>query len=245
MSSRFTERFLVTYSSVLTTACLAAAITACTTSKARTRFSEIDVQRINVVEPDGTVRLVISDKTRFPGSFAHGREIRRQDRTAAGLLFLNEEGTEMGGLIFDGQKDKDGQVRSNGHLSFDQYDQDQIVSIDGGQEGAAKRVMMVFSDRGDWPIWGAVDEITRIKALPPSQQQEAMAKFLASHPGDHNRIILGRAADQSAVFRMADPEGHDRIVMRVTADGKAVLQFLDESGKVLDELPRREGARHR
>jgi hypothetical protein len=30
-------------------------------------FDQITVRRVNVVEPDGTVRLVISDKNEFPG----------------------------------------------------------------------------------------------------------------------------------------------------------------------------------
>jgi hypothetical protein len=40
---------------------------------------------------------------------------------------MNDEGTEMGGLIFGGQKDSKGEIHHEGHLSFDQYDQDQGV----------------------------------------------------------------------------------------------------------------------
>jgi len=32
----------------------------------------------------------------------------------------------MGGLTFDGWKDKNGKIQNNGHLSFDQYMQDQV-----------------------------------------------------------------------------------------------------------------------
>ena len=87
---------------------------------------------------------MISDKPKFPGSFFQGKEISRPDRQTTGLLFLNDEGTEMGGLIFDGAKGKDGQVRSNGHLSFDQYDQDQISAVDAGQDGSDKRTRSSF-----------------------------------------------------------------------------------------------------
>jgi hypothetical protein len=65
-----------------------------------------------------------------------------------------------------------------------------------------------------------------------------MKKFVETHPGDHPRVQLGRAADNSAVLRMEDTEGRDRIVMKVDADGAPVLQFLDQNGKVVDELPR-------
>jgi hypothetical protein len=95
--STFSERFLIVYSSVVTLAFAGTIMAACAASSGKPRFDEIDVQRINVVEPDGTLRLVISNKTAFPGSFIHGREIQRPDRNATGRLFLNDEGTEMGG----------------------------------------------------------------------------------------------------------------------------------------------------
>lgn len=57
-------------------------------------FDEIDVHRINIVEPDGTLRQVISDKAKFPGSFVNGKEIARPDRHDNGQLFLNGEGTK-------------------------------------------------------------------------------------------------------------------------------------------------------
>jgi hypothetical protein len=64
----------------------------------------------------------------------------------------------MGGLIFDGAKSKDGQISGNGHLSFDQYDQDQVFAIDAGQDGTAKQTMLVISDRGDYPLHESLEE---------------------------------------------------------------------------------------
>jgi hypothetical protein len=37
-------------------------------------FDEIRVQRINVVEPDGALRLVISDHAKLPGIIVRGKE---------------------------------------------------------------------------------------------------------------------------------------------------------------------------
>jgi hypothetical protein len=91
---------------------------------------------------------------------------------------MNDEGTEMGGLIYGGAKGQDGQIRSNGHLSFDQYDQDQMFSLDAGQEGPTKRTMLVISDGGDYPFHEAIDEIARIKSLSGQERETAMKKFL-------------------------------------------------------------------
>jgi hypothetical protein len=63
------------------------------------------VERINVVEPDGTLRLAISNQTKFPGPIYHGKEYPHPDRKTAGRLFFNDEGSENGGMIFGGAKD--------------------------------------------------------------------------------------------------------------------------------------------
>jgi len=244
MKADWQRRFLVIYSGVLTAVFAGSVIVGCASAMKKPRFDQIDVQRINVIEPDGTLRLVISNKAKFPGSYFEGKEIRRPDRQDTGLLFINEEGTEMGGLTFDGAKNQDGQIASSGHLSFDQYDQDQVFAIDAGQEGPSKRTMLVISDRGEYPLHEFIDEFARMKALPQGPRQAAMKAFVEAHPGDHPRILLGRERDKSALLRMKDTEGRDRIVMKVDADGSPLLQFLDERGRVVEQLPRDRGAGH-
>jgi hypothetical protein len=244
MEADWKQRFLVIYSGVLTAVFTGSVIFGCAAATKRARFDQIDVQRINVIEPDGTVRLVISDKTRFPGSYFEGKELRRTDRQDTGLLFMNEEGTEMGGLTFDGAKGKDGHITSSGHLSFDQYDQDQVLAFDADQEGTEKQTMLTISDRGEYPLHESLDDYARIKTLPEGQRQAAIKAFRETHPGDHPRILLGRESDKSALLRMKDTEGRDRIVMKVAADGSPLLQFLDESGRVVEQLPRNPGAGH-
>ena len=67
--SHMFTKILVVYSTVLTT--LLAAFTLAGSAAARgqdrvQRFDEIDVHRINVREPDGTLRMVISNHARLP-----------------------------------------------------------------------------------------------------------------------------------------------------------------------------------
>jgi hypothetical protein len=236
MSFVVKERFWEIYAGVLT-AVFAITVLGGFAGKRKPTFDEIDVRRINIVEPDGTLRLVISDKARFPGSFVNGKEIARPDRHDTGLLFLNQEGTEMGGLTFDGWRDKNGEIQNNGHLSFDQYMQDQVFSLDAGQEGGQHYSLMNFTDRGDYSIMDAFEAKKRIDALPTVQQQPEWKRFFETHTGDAHRIVLGRARDESAVLKMKDKQGRDRLVMQVAADGSAVIRFLDENGKVQSQLP--------
>ncbi len=230
------QRFLAIYSGVLT---LVFAITVvCGFGAPRdATFDQITVHRINFVEPDGTPRLIISDRAEFPGEYIHGKEYRRSDRSVvAGMLFMNDEATENGGMLWGGRKNSDGKIENFGHLSFDQYDQDQIFTIDSGREGEDRFSGIQIDDRGDYPIQEGIEAGSRIKALPQDQREAELKKFLATHRGDANRIYLGRAPDKSASLRMKDEQGRDRLVLRVNAEGNPVIQFLDANGKVTNEF---------
>ena len=237
MSSLTNQRFLTVYSGVLTVAFAVTVLCGFVLPAKKTAFEEIDVQRINIVEPDGKIRLIISDKDKFPGSYIKGTEFARPDRKTTGMIFMDDEGTEMGGLTFHGSRDKDGKVQSDGHLSFDQYMQDQTFSIDAGEEDGKRYSAITISDRGDYPITEGLEAVQRIHALPQEQRQAEWKKFMASHPGDHSRIAFGRSTDKSAVLRMKDPDGHDRLVIQVMADGSPVIKFLDKDGRVISQLP--------
>ncbi len=230
------QRFLEIYSGVLT-AVFAISVLGGFANSRKTTFDEIDVRRINIVEPDGTLRMVISDKAEFPGSFIKGKEIARPDRQDTGMLFLNDEGTEMGGLTFGGLKDKNGTIQGDGHLSFDQYMQDQVFSIDAGQEGSKHYSLITIGERGDYSIMDAFEAKKRIDALPADQRRAEWKKFAETHPGDANRIVFGRAPDASAVLKMRDNQGRDRLLIQVAVDGSPVIQFLNEEGKVASQLP--------
>jgi hypothetical protein len=118
-------KILVIYSTALTT--LLAAFTVAGTASARGQdrvqlLDEIDVHRINVREPDGTLRMVISNHARLPGVIVRAKENPPVDRPYAGMLFYNDEGTENGGLVFGGHRNANGEVVDAGvALSFDRY----------------------------------------------------------------------------------------------------------------------------
>jgi hypothetical protein len=58
----------------------------------KTKFGEIAVLRLNIVEPDGTLRMVISDKARFPGIILHGTEHPHPNRKSAGMKGKDVDG---------------------------------------------------------------------------------------------------------------------------------------------------------
>ena len=210
-------------------------------------FDEITVERINVVEPDGTPRLVIADKGRFPGWFFKGKEGSRADRAGeAGMLFMNDEGTENGGLIFGGYEGKDGVPHAWGHLSFDEYEQDQTMSLDTQQDGADRSAGIRILDNGSARITPEVlAAFGKVKTMPrdtPEQVaavKKAMAELMVKYPiEEHPRAYLGRDSDKASSLRLADAGGHNRIILKVGEDGTPEMEFLDASGKVVERWPK-------
>ena len=231
------RNFLAIYSGALTLVFAITILGGFAPSK-KTSFEEITVQRINVVEPDGTLRMVIADKAHFPGIILKGQEHPHPNRKTAGMLFFNDEGTENGGLTFGGMKDKNGQASSYGHLSFDEYEQDQVFTIDAGQQGDRHRSGLSLVDNANYPIGELIAVTDRIRNLPQDQQKAEIAKFVETHGRPHQRFYLGKTDDHAVALRLKDAEGRDRIVIQVAADGSSVIRFLDQKGALISELPR-------
>jgi hypothetical protein len=231
-----TQSCLLVYSGILTLV-LAVVVLSGSTSPKRTSFDVIDVKRINVVEPDGTVRLVISDKAHFPGLLVRGR-VFPYDRNTAGMIFYDDEGTENGGLIFGGMKDSHGQIHSYGHLSFDKYMGDQLISLESGEQKQQTYAGINFIDEPEIPISVITDALQAAAKLPPDQRNTKIHEALSGEPKAEKRAYLGRNVDGSASLELKDPKGRDRVVVRVTADGTPSLQFLDEHGRVTAQYPK-------
>ena len=201
------QRFLAIYSGVLTLIFAVTVFAAVSEPGHRQKFGELDVERINVVEPDGTLRMVISNKADFPGIIIKGKETPHPDRKTAGMLFFNDEGTENGGLISGGSKDKQGKVTSYGHLSFDRYEQDQVFTIDAEEDGSQRTSNCAFSISPTSPSWKTW---MRPPALPSYRRMSSQlpgTAYRAKTPHSEPRIFLGRSDDR---VRRAAPEGSAR-----------------------------------
>jgi len=227
----FTQRVLLVYSGVLTIVLCVVLLSGASSRK--TSFDEIDVKRINVVEPDGTVRLVISNRTNFPGLIVKGKEYPH-DRQTAGMLFFDDEGTENGGLIFGGAKDKEGKVDSWGHLSFDQYQGDQVMVLEGGESEGQRYAGIKFIDEPDVPM----NLVTDALKLPDDQRRSRLREIYSGQNRPRTRVYLGKELDHGAALDLRDKEGRDRIALKVAGDGTPSMQFLDEQGKVIAQYPK-------
>src|ERR671921_2142766 len=95
-------RFLKRYAIGSTTLIVLMAITAFVQQPQKQKFTEIDVERINIVEPDGKLRMVIANRPRSIGPIYKGKPFGYAGGSRPGIIFFNDEGTENGGEPFQG-----------------------------------------------------------------------------------------------------------------------------------------------
>ncbi len=198
----------------------------------KTHFKEIDVERINIVESDGRMRMSISNAELSPGWVFRGKTVPGRPKEA-GMIFYNDEGEENGGLIFGGKK-VDGKIQSFGHLSFDQYDQDQDISLDYQQEDGHRRAGIGFYDRPNTPIMDMVDQQRTITKMADGPGKDSALKAL--RVGYAQRAYIGRDPGRASIVVLSDPMNRPRLRMTVDSLGQASIEFLDEAGKVTRRL---------
>ncbi|XLZ70488.1 hypothetical protein ABT364_00555 [Massilia sp. SR12] len=215
------------------------ALSAAKTEKKET-FDEITVGRINIVEPDGTKRIVISNKAQFPGDFKEGKEGARPDRRSfAGMLFINEEGTENGGLIQKGGIAADGKVSSGLSLTFDRFRQDQTLQLITNDSATHQMTGIKINDVPHFKLT-SLDDVSRFSEeankLPRAEQDAYYKKLTDEGRLSANRIWLGNTRDKGSALQLKDAKGRVRMMLLVSAEGKAEIQMLDEQGKVVKSI---------
>lgn len=219
-------------------------LAAFTQTSQKQKFGEIDVERINLVEKDGKLRLTISNAARLPDPIIGGKSYPLRSGTgsgSAGLIFFNDEGNENGGLVFAGRQTPDGH-RANGHLTFDQFDQDETVGFTYSDVDKRVRAGLMIADRSNIPIKIFADSAMAFQALPDGPEKTRRLQQLRDSPiGDAGksmpRVFVGKTPDKSSTVTLGDPRGRTRLRLTVDSLGAAGLEFLDESGRVVRRYP--------
>lgn len=189
--------------------------------------------RIEVVDNDGGLRLVIASPDDMPGVRMDGTEIPRVDR-GAGLLFYNAEGDEVGGLTFDGKRSANG-VRARGGLMFDQFKQDQTIGLAYSEDAVGRVAALHVWDRPNTPVVALYNRAQAIAEIP-NEQERIEARRALLREAEIRRVFLGRRADTSAGIEICDQAGRPRIRMFVDDAGQPSLEFLDANGIVTRDL---------
>jgi hypothetical protein len=165
----------------------------------------VTAERINLVGPDGGLRMVITANTHE--IYARGEVIEHPGgRGGPGLIFITPEGTECGGISWD----VDG-----GSFTIDSYEQDQAISIIHRDDDGVRSSVIEFIDR---PSWSLLDMITGGHA-----GQEP-------HDGPVTRMRLARDEDGKVGLVINDRVGNTRLWLGVDKYGKPSVDLFGPNG---------------
>jgi hypothetical protein len=162
----------------------------------KTKFTEIDVERINIVEKDGKLKMVISNSERQHPGVIDGKTLSRT--RPAGMLFFNEKGDECGGLSFNGNQ-KDGKASAGALLAFDRFRQDQTVAIQKMPDGPEKTQAM--QKLRELPGAAAAQRVF------VGNTREKAAALTLSDPQGRPRLLLMVDAQGAAKLEFLDEKG--------------------------------------
>ncbi len=211
------------------------ALTSAFAAHGAARFDELTVERLNVVEPDGRVRMVLANRERTPGPIEHGKPFGYGAGQRMGIIFYNDEDTEAGGLIYSGKVDGE-HPTAVGSLTFDQFNRDQTIALQYVENDGRRRAGLAISDYSTTTTnaaWSA--EYDRIQAMTDTiARRAAMARWREDR--GRLRVFLGRQFDGAATVILTDGRGRGRLRLVVDSLGGAAIEFLGDSGQVVRRI---------
>ncbi len=204
------------------------------------RFEEINVERINIIEKDGSIKMVIANKKLLPPAILNRKVLSKNPKPnrGPGMLFYNEEGDEIGGYLFGG-----GNGQGNyGHISMDQYKQDQVIrmkyseQLDGNERLTSAGILVqgqptnINSDQ----IVAFYDSLATIS---DKDLRRKLSRDFKSKLEQSNSLFVGKSQDNAYGLFLTDKYNKERLNLFIDKEGKPRLEFLDSTGKVFYSLP--------
>jgi len=230
---------------ICTVVCVFAFLSFAFTSIENQKFGTIDVERINIVEADGTVKMIITNEEQFPTgeTTINGRELTNNRKKRSGMLYFNEDGIECGGFIYDGEKDENGHSAGLS-LTYDRYDGDQVMQLKtvDVQKGDKRKVSssLVFNDRtGNLSQEETTKVMEEINSIEDKNLRRQKYKEYASQGliGARPRIMIGKTGSENNGMFLFDDKGGLRANFRIGKDNQVKLEIYDEQGNVTSSWP--------
>lgn len=209
-------------------------------------LEQLTVRQINIVNEDGVRVMAISNKQKvappvmdgkeYPIQVAEGREYM------AGMIFFNEEGDEMGGLVFNSFRLPNGRSAGIGHLSFDRFKDNQVMALQYKENRAGVQSGLTVYDRpGDGIFSKSLDLLAEAyanntSAMRLTEIRDSISMLSASRQLGGDRLFIG---NKNAIpqLTMKDDLGNVRIKLFVDSLNQAQLQFMDDQGELIASFP--------
>ena len=202
------------------------------------RFTSIDVERLNIVEKDGTVKMSLFNSQNIPPVLFEGEDIlpgHRQNDNISGILFYNGEGTECGGLIFGSKRKENGEYEAGLSLTFDQYNQDQVIQMSVIDDNGRQSYGLAVFDRPNNTIKETIELMKQIDKLSDGSERQKLVREL--NKDNHRRMFMGKTANGEVTVKLSDRKGNERIRIIIDKNDNPKLEFLSALGEVIYSLP--------
>jgi len=196
-------------------------------------FKQITAERIDIVEPDGKIRMAISNRqSQHPGTI-DGKQLPKRDRPA-GMIFFNDDGNECGGLVYDGDKKSASMT-----YSIDQYKNDQIMQLQYSQENNGTQLqrsygLKLWDKYDDFPSSKVMAYIDSLDKLNDAVAYKAgIEKLNASGRVTKERLFVGKNADGDVGLFLSDANGKPKLRIYINKQNQPVVETLDDKGSVI------------
>lgn len=200
-------------------------------------FEEINVKRINIIENDGTIRMVLSNKELQHSGRIDGKDWEKRERPS-GLIFFNDKGDECGGLIYQTKETKNGLI-SGMSITMDRYKDDQVLQLSNQETVVDGKII---SQRGihinDFPMNSHITK--RMKMLEEAQKitnpEERKKKIneIYDQYGERNLLFLGKTKGNSQGLFLSDSKGQPKMMIYVDEQGNPKIQTFNSKGEIKD-----------
>lgn len=199
------------------------------------KFDEITVERINIVEADGTLKMVISNQERQHPGMIDGKKFDDRERSP-GIIFFNEEQDEVGGLMYSGNKEEG----ANLVLSIDQYKNDQIMQLmqSTNKDGDNRYGLQLWERDKNLTIpllQKTMDSLDK-EGYNYRRKLEYLKRKNGGEPINEPRLFIGRNYNRETGLFIQDKYGNDRLRFYIDSDNIPKLEVLDENGKLIKDI---------
>jgi len=210
----------------------------------------LSLERLDIVEPDGSLAFVLANSQRPAGATMNGQTLlegqEEERRGVPSFIFFDGKGDEVGGFTLGVRTTADG-FSATRHLSLDGYKQDQTVVLAHYQDPEGSSAGIRISDR---PLAVSMVEALGELGLEPGPTREQLQAAIGALPEDGRaerlrdlfgvqRLFVGSDRDRNASLVLRDGAGRPRILLMAPSDGAPSIHILDETGKPVLNRPSR------
>ncbi|WP_298756798.1 hypothetical protein [uncultured Psychroserpens sp.] len=224
-------------------------------AKKSSHFDTIEVGRINIVEPNGIVKMVISNQDQFPQEISMDNWKKKHERKTPGILFYNAEGVESGGLIFNSEVDDNGNIIAGNHLSFDRFKQDQTIALTYQEKNGKYTSGLSFIDRPQKSLAEiekvfetatqkqkdsmreiGVNGVSRIWLGTADEKSHTRGSFLVMNSNKLSNVLIISVDEEEGSISFMDSNQTNRLTIGLDSIGNPHITFFNDRGEITKEF---------